>query len=151
MRLKNKNTGEIIEAVIVDHGDEWEIRNAYNHEDTQIYSSLTVLNAEWGDAPEEPKNNRTWFLDFSDGPDFVAYGDNPITDPCYDDWNELGICFETKEEAEKAVEKLKALKRLKDKGFRVIDYGDEDIRYEIKDRYDGCLFDLETVLFGGEE
>lgn len=61
------------------------------------------------------------------------------------------IDYASAQEAEKAVRKLKAWKRLKDKGFRVIDYGDEDIRYEIKDRYNGCLYDLETVLFGGEE
>lgn len=32
---------------------------------------------------------------------------------------EIGNCFDTIEEAEKAVEKLKAWKRLKDKGFRI--------------------------------
>lgn len=35
---------------------------------------------------------------------------------------QIGNYFETKEEAEKAVEKLKAWKRLKDKGFKIINY-----------------------------
>lgn len=38
---------------------------------------------------------------------------------------ELGIAFKTKEEAEKAVEKLKAWKRLKDKGFKFTGVGME--------------------------
>lgn len=137
MKLKNKKTGEIVEAVIVDHGAEWELelRNAYTNEDTQTYDSLAKLNEEWEDVPEEPK-------------EIHIEGIQKI----YRDMHgKVSVDYATAKEAEKAVEKLKAWKRLKDKGFRVIDYGDEDIRYEIKDRYDGCLFDLETVLFGGKE
>lgn len=40
-------------------------------------------------------------------------------------FEELGNHFETKKEAELAVEKLKALKRLKDKGFRFMKYDTE--------------------------
>ena len=53
MKLRNKKTGEIIETVIVDHGAEWEMRNAYASEDTQTYNSLAELNAEWRDLLED--------------------------------------------------------------------------------------------------
>lgn len=67
---------------------------------------------------------------------------------------EIGIYFETEEEAEKAVEKLKAWKRLKDKGFkwRYYSLGDGNkfrVYFSIKDGADiGTDLDL---LFGGEE
>jgi hypothetical protein len=73
----------------------------------------------------------------------------------------LGNYFETKEEAEKAVEKLKAWKRLKDKGFRFTFW---DMRSGSgKDghcegefvMFSECPDDIETadldLLFGGEE
>lgn len=119
----------------------------YTNEEAQIYNSLTELNEEREDVPEEPKEY--WCIDWTGGINHITVLDG--VDEYEENKKEIGNYFETKEEAEKAVEKLKAWRRLKDKGFRVIDYGDEDIQYEIKDRYDGCLFDLETVLFGGEE
>jgi len=79
-----------------------------------------------------------------------------------DDWDsqkEIGNYFETKEEAEKAVEKLKAWKRLKDKGFRFKGWEDSPA----EDDFDMIWFtmkaevwDIETqealtLLFGGEE
>ena len=75
----------------------------------------------------------------------------------YSDWIEerksIGNYFETEEEAEKAVEKLKAFKGLKDKGFRFIDHIDRDTgqgmtRYEWDGYINGEDLDL---LFGGEE
>lgn len=46
---------------------------------------------------------------------------------CHDNFRKsIGNCFETKEEAEKAVEKLKAWKRLKDKGLHVTTFYVED-------------------------
>ena len=70
---------------------------------------------------------------------------------------ELGIAFKTEEEAEKTVEKLKAWKRLKDKGFSF--GGWEDCNGEIntiyfsipenKWRTDTC--DDLDICFGGEE
>ena len=66
---------------------------------------------------------------------------------------ELGIGFETEKECQKAVEKLKAWKRLKDKGFRFIDHIDRDAgqgmtRYEWDGYVNGEDLDL---LFGDEE
>ena len=108
MKLRNKKTGEIgypyfqnwkeISCVIV------------NENAIQIaeYSSLAELNEEWEDY-EEPKEY--WFIN--------ASGDiNSISEEDTKSCKVIGNYFETKEEAEKAVEKLKAWKRLKDKGFR---------------------------------
>lgn len=66
---------------------------------------------------------------------------------------QIGNYFETKEEAEKAMEKLKAYNRLKDKGFRFIDHIDRDsgqgmTRYEWDGYVNGEDLDL---LFGGGE
>lgn len=130
MKLRNKKTGEIVEC--------------FNNTDGIFPNSLAELNAEWEDY-EEPKP--WWYIDITLD---VKQGELFLSKHV-EQFKTVGNYFETREEADKAVEKLKAWKRLKDKGFRVIDYGDEDIRYEIKDRYNGCLYDLETVLFGGEE
>ena len=147
MKLRNKKTGEI--ANLEDRGLLKSDNN--NHiivypEGTlkyYAYNSLAELNEEWEDY-EEPKG---WSITMYGGISRITKDDEILIS----DLKEIGNYFNDKESAYEALVKLKAWKRLKDKGFKVIDYGDEDIRYEIKDRYDGCLFDLETVLFGGEE
>lgn len=68
-------------------------------------------------------------------------------------FEELGNHFETKKEARQAVERLKAWKRLKDKGFSFKGYDDYNIDYELTGR---CVWTDETekdldLLFGGEE
>lgn len=160
MKLKNKLTGEIVETVIVDHGAEWEMHNAYANEAITKYSSLAELNAEWEDAPEEPKN--FWYIK----PNGCIEQDNIEAIKCdipkeyYDKMVEIGNYFETREEAENAVEKLKAWKRLKDKGSKIIDYeyyGGTNTKGEFSgevkvtigvSEVDKYLFNL---LFGGEE
>ena len=91
MKLKNKKTGEIVEAtdfnIIAD------------------YATLAELNEEWEDY-EEPKSviKDIWFNSTLANGHFVE------------------IDFISDEEAERAVEKLKAWKRLRDKGFRFDGY-----------------------------
>jgi hypothetical protein len=78
----------------------------------------------------------------------------------------IGNYFESKEEAEKAVEKLKAWKRLKDKGFKFLGVKGLDyaIDFEVNPPYTHITFDEYTateeqkefyndlmMLFGGEE
>jgi hypothetical protein len=73
----------------------------------------------------------------------------------------IGNYFETKEEAELAVEKLKAWKRLKDKGVKIIGYycdgetnrkgefsGEVNVTIDVPQEVDINIFYL---LFGGEE
>lgn len=150
MKLRNKKTGEIVEFE--------DITRVYKFIGNQnTYSSLAELNEEWEDY-EEPKTH--WYI----------YGAEPleVDDGNWDEEfiNELKITgnyFETEEKAEKAVEKLKAWKRLKDEGFRFTGYSRYDwngneypaIAFEYPDF--NKMFDDERVvadldlLFGGEE
>ena len=116
------------------------------------------LNAGWKDAPEELKE---WYINENNEPQQVSFGD-PIDD--IENLRELGLLFETREEAEKAVEKLKAFKRLKDKGFRFTGYSHYDwngdkspaIAFEYSDfdkMFDDkqVAADLDLLFSGGEE
>ena len=94
MKLRNKKTGEIIESNIL-----------Y----ISKYETLAELNEEWEDYKED---KRYWYIDV-DGE--VMSKEFAWFNQAQDD---IGNRFETKEEAEQAVEKLKAVKRLKDKRFR---------------------------------
>lgn len=105
MKLRNKKTGEIVEICTV-CPEPFEARDF-------SCNSLAELNAEWEDY-EEPKEY--WFIDY-DGRiiPFTKMKDTSIDKSM----KQIGNYFETKEEAEQAVEKLKAWKRLEDKGFRL--------------------------------
>lgn len=102
MKLRNKKTGEIKEVKY------WQ--NLLNE-----CGSLAKLNEEWEDY-EEPKY---FYCICTEGSinkyEVERYGS--------ESWVKharlIGNYFETREEAEKAVEKLKAWKRLKDKGFKM--------------------------------
>lgn len=142
MRLRNKKTGE---RGIVSHFDNqsiviYPVDENWNAKGDKkyVYASLAELNEEWEDAPEEPKE--CWYINEFGTPtkaDFV--GRETLYDKCR---KNFGNYFETKEEAEKAVEKLKAWKRLKDKGFRFdnwdLDADDEDVNVLLRsDKYKG--------------
>lgn len=112
---------------------------------------------EWFEEVEEPKN--FWFIDeYSPAcgvlvenynPDFWRYDEYYINK-----LKEIGNYFSSKEEAELAVERLKAWKRLKDKGFKFLDLGGKDIDFEYPDdcRNDHSFWkDLDLLLFGGKE
>lgn len=71
---------------------------------------------------------------------------------------QIGNYFDTREEAEKALEKLKAIKRLKDKGFKFIGKTYEtdkrfgSIFYNVdEDTYSEDIIDDLDFLFGDEE
>lgn len=150
MRLRNKKTGEIGELNYC--GGFIQVIGIKSV--TGDYTSLDELTDDWEDAPEEPK---------------VGYIIDPMEEDCVsadlgyaetdiERAKELGIWLETKEEAEKAVEKLKAFKRLKDKGFRLNHWKEAQLRPNMS-----CVAitgnmkvdeeaksDLD-LLFGGEE
>ena len=77
-----------------------------------------------------------------------------ITQDYADRLQEIGNYFLSREEAERAVEKLKAWKRLKDKGFRFTEYhlSPMTIHYDITNENiyasDETTADLD-LLFGG--
>ena len=115
MKIKNKKTGEIVDAFSL--GAEksvWGKQGKHFKLSTddwcKNYNSLAELNEEWEDY-EEPKEH---FVITCDGKIITTAEEFTTIDEC----DEIGNYFETREEAEKAVEKLKAWKRLRDKGFR---------------------------------
>ena len=121
------------------------------------YRSLAELNEEWEDYEEA----KTEFY-------ITAWGDiREYTTKeerfAFKQKLEIGNCFETREEAEQAVEKLKAWKRLKDKGFRfdvmpALGHCDDE-KFDIsiianmpaKWWYNDKVVDDIHYIFGGEE
>ena len=163
MKLRNKKTGYVATADRV-----WV--NAINETivvdvdgELYYYHTLDALKNDWEDY-EEPKPKSFWTINttFDCAEPIVSV---LKIDEMY--WNDedaksIGNFFTTKEEAEKAVEKLKAWKRLKDKGFRfygwnkgslpknkpnTVEFACDDTRMwsweDIQDDLD--------LLFGGEE
>ena len=149
MKLRNKKTGEIGHLTSTNWNEIALIIMDDNGVQLAKYSSLAELNAEWEDASEEPK---TFFTIYYDGTisEFKDGDDEQIRD-----MKSIGNYFETKEEAEKAVSKLKAWKRLKDKGFRFKDFARLNdcaiiIRATSDESWSEIYDDLNTC-FGGEE
>lgn len=158
MKLRNKKTGEI-----VDTGRGYLSVPSSSY---RTYHSLAELNEEWEDYEEPVKPY--WFVNDLDGKPMKCDLKN-----CYKfnfiKWRkrrkQIGNYFKTKEEVEKAVEKLKAWKRLKDADFIINSWngnlgggdhydccgqvnitakvGDRDKRNTVKEDLD--------LLFGGEE
>ena len=135
MKLRNKKTGEV-----------WDIGKVLTN-DYPCWETLKQLNEEWEDY-EEPKE--FYYI--------TTIGDIEASS-CFDDQDviykkEIGNYFESKEEAEKAVEKLKARQRLKDKGLKFMynktlgEYGNTTYRlnYPITNVEEKDL----NLLFGGE-
>lgn len=153
MKLKNKKTGEIKTVYMIDmYCDNiyLKIENG-NVDKTIAYNSLAKLCEEWEDY-KEPKE--FYYIDEHGNVccKQLALVDNTATK------KEIGNYFETKEEAEEAVRKLQAWKRLKDAGFDVSNYGydydtnlkiDGEIYFSVKS-YDGIENDFK-LLFRGEE
>lgn len=145
MKLRNKKTGAIYSIEDIDLG---------NNKDgiwlgMTRYESLAELNEDWEDLEED---KRYWYID--------ADGEVMSKEMAWftQEQDNIGNRFETKEKAEKAVEKLKAWKRLKDKGFRFVEWQKHGITEDFI--MDGAVYfedvknadrkDLD-LLFGGEE
>lgn len=137
MKLKNKKTGEI-----TDYKD-------FEYDLLSTYSSLAELNEEWEDY-EEPKG--WWYIDCNGE---VFRGENADKEHT-EEHKSIGNYYTSSKEAEKAVEKLKAWKRLKDKGFRFVGRSIRDLTITYSfDNYDEPDIpqmnkDLD-LLFGDEE
>lgn len=139
MKLRNKKTGEIRDF------------NAVIHE-LNMFGSLAELNEEWEDV------GTFWFLNGCG--DVCRDEDDKHKEEVLENTKQIGNYFNTKEEAEEAVEKLKAWKRLKDKGFRFTDWNVSlcELYFKAPESFypnDDCITD-ETkrdldLLFGGGE
>jgi hypothetical protein len=148
MKLRNKKTGMIGEVGYLATSDGKIIVNNINDQDEWYeYGSLAELNEEWEDY-EEPKE---FYHITVDG--YVVKDNYTITKDFADDLERIGNYFETEEEAEKAVEKLKAWKRLKGKGFKFqIWWGKpKDIWFRLDTEIDEDIAKDLDLLFGGEE
>lgn len=153
MKLKNKKTGEIIELLA--KPSFVKLNNNYLQSEVNTFDSLAELNAEWEDYIE-PKGY--WSYDTFDND--VTFNSIVNEDDRKAD-QEIGNYFGTLEEAEKAVEKLKAWKFLKDMGLKIegIRYRDNKnyIEWSISQKVRNVHFMSETfndalhLLFGGEE
>ena len=134
MKLKNKKTGDIYVL------NEFCLYDDKGFAKRPFLKSLAELNAEWEDY-EEPKGMQ-WV-------DVLGANDGRVV-----------IQYSNEEEAKKAVEKLKAWKRLKDKGFRFDGY---DVAHNSNGDLCGqlfynagkyCIGDAEKdldLLFSGED
>lgn len=138
IKLRNKKTGEVVvfgEGVV-------DLRKI------GCKNMAEMIEAGWEDY-EEPKEY--WCIDWTGGINKITSLDGSH-DKYEQNKKEIGNYFETKEEAEKAVEKLKAWKRLKDKGFEIKLAQDGGYGYLRADW--GLLqddFSDVKLLFGGEE
>lgn len=150
MKLRNKQTGEIgYTAVLQSKAIVVMDENAIQ---LGSYPSLAELNEEWEDAPEEPKEH--WTIGH-DGAIFkLSEWENQK------DHEEIGSYFDSEEEAELAVRKLKAWKRLKDNGFKIKGWKFTPDMKQIQGNYVKIEAEIPQILinekdidllFGGEE
>lgn len=118
MKLQNKQTGEIGELQITEKHCAVAVGNGTASCGIKIYSSLAELNEEWGDY-EKPKDNNYWYIDDLARIHFSSEVIDEV-EGHPNNWmirKQFNNYFSSWYEAEKAVEKLKAWKRLKDNGI----------------------------------
>lgn len=145
MKLRIKETGEIVELV-------GEFKRSVDKPDFTLdtYETLAEL-CEAVEDYEEPKE--FWYILSNGGIIEKEITTDELRQEFITDAKEVGNYFETEEEAKKAVEKVKAWQRLKEKGFRFKGYylgldGNFSIKFETGIKCD--IKDLD-LLFGGEE
>lgn len=153
MKLRDKETGEIWTLINRNEGTSAVIW-VTNGSQTLVIESIEELTSRFEDY-EEPKD--FWYIDVECGV-MCDSTDTDLQDKRYpiEFMKSIGNYFETEEEAKKAVEKLKAWKRLKDNGFEFGDWfescvGDDmgTIVFHYKaDEWNKADLDL---LFGGEK
>lgn len=149
MKLRNKQTWEIVDFKMHKYV-------GLSDDGNLVYEPFNGSIEEWEDASKEPKEY--WFV--SDNGYICPYTDDG------DSWDEhrkeVGNYFSSREEAEKAVEKLSALTKLCKKGFEfnsVEMFGSGFIKIKasipvsekttLQERSD--IIDSLDLLFGGEE
>lgn len=164
MKLRNKKTGEIIETdfeLSVSIPDDEKLYGNDTYTQIKGYSSIKELSEDWEDVEEEPV--RHWFISGT-----RVYEENGYSDEGIASLESVGNHFKSKEEAELAVEKLKAFKRLKDKGFKfckytALAYGEINFRIpdfegwnnseteQVRKDLDLLFGGAEWIKYGGEE
>lgn len=152
MKIRIKKTGEVLEDVKYIDTALRTITILYL--DDGILREMRIKNLS--DIEEVVDNEETdiyWFINASGEISSIYEGDEDEEDTMAS--RQIGNYFKTKEEAEKAVEKLEVLKRLTDKGFRFFnnkiigEYG--NVSYKLN--YPATSIEEKDLdlLFGGEE
>lgn len=151
MRLKNKKTGEIATLTLSTNGEDMIIMG---NDMLAHITKLSELN-DYEDYEEPKESKEYWFI--NSGGETVSYYEEDEEPEDTEAYKEIGNYFETEEEAELAVRKLKAWKRLKDKGFRFEGWDNTDRSTIHNFSLFVAIEDLESInkdldlLFGGEE
>lgn len=138
MKIRNKKTGEIGNLKSFSNDKRVCI---WVHKETDldyIYNTLAELNEEWEDYKEP---TTYWYFTGRGEVNCIEDDDNYFDK----DHKAFGNYFESKEEAEKAVEKLKAWKRLKNAKF-----GIDEWRYRPIEVYSAIERDYKTISVHGE-
>ena len=107
MKLRNKKTGEVATLTLSTNGEDMIIMG------NDMLAHITNL-SELKDYEDYEEPKEYWYLENNGEVIKTTYEGNLYEEKM----KEIGNYFGTKEEAEKAVEKLKAWKRLKDRNFR---------------------------------
>lgn len=149
MELRNKKTGEIRKAEMREDGIYlW-------NETLQEWFKHPFRNlADYWEEYEEPEPKDYWYI-ADNG--VIVYSYYDIIRTLSKDRETIGNWFDTREEAEKVVEQLKAWKRLRDKGFRFNGwkFGENKEKFIViratKTEGDSILWRDLDLLFGGEE
>lgn len=155
---KDFDLGEVVEAKVTTYYNENKVvvmaDKARGGVSRFEYNSIKDFTDHWEDAPKESKEY--WTVDCGMAIKYTWFGLE------HDRAAEaVGLKFDTKEECERSIEKMKAWTRLKDKGFRFDGYdvagrgGDDVICGQVyfkagnynKEEIENDLY----LLFGGEE
>lgn len=151
MKLRNKKTGEICTLTLSSDGETMILMNERMYKHSIKLKDLE----EWEDVPEEPKEY--WYVSCDGRALKVTTDDDDYNEKHNTGHKQIGNYFETKEEAERVVENLKAWKRLKDKEFEFVGcFKDNTINFEFVghplsyDEGKEAEQDL-AYIFGGEE
>ena len=123
---------------------------------TFFYKTKAEFDANWEDAPEEPKT--FWAISWAGEPE--EYDVKKTPQELKDMAKAIGNYFSSREKAEKAVEKLKAWQRLKDHnlklkpGSRIFNNTDKVFTTQAvfleSDTYEYIEQDLDLLFSGGE-
>lgn len=139
MRLRNKKTGQ--EGNFIINKDHFE---CVDLDYVPEYRNIAELTEEWEDY-EEPEG---WCVTMYGGISRITKDEILVPD-----LKEIGNYFNDKESAYDALDKLKAWKRLKDKGFGFESWfgGSKDISFWIDAEIDEDIAKDLDLLFGGED
>lgn len=149
MRLRNKKTGEIMDDAQYRNFSLHDGFGFRNGDKEYYYHSLAELNAEWEDVPEDTKD--FWYIRC--GGAVKQNEDSSLEKHHIDKHKEIGNYFSTREEAEKVVERLRAWKRLVDKGFRFTEWGvglNDELTIKAKYNELDIYEDMNLLFRGGE-